>query len=123
MPDCYHLVMNYSKPILICDKNDEFRSMLKDMLTKNGFFHLIEALSTKEALEILRGKNEVFTLITAKDITSEIVDFFKGTNSYLIFTDSSDPSTVTLAAKLGVNHMMSYPFHSQKLIDKMNSLN
>lgn len=115
--------MNYSKPILICDKNDEFRSLLKEMLTKNGFFHLIEAQSTKEALEILRGKNEVFILISAKEITSEMLEVFKETDSYLIFTDSSNPLAVTLAAKLGVNHLMSFPFHSEKLIDKMNSFN
>ncbi|MCM2350746.1 MAG: hypothetical protein NDI69_12055 [Bacteriovoracaceae bacterium] len=113
--------MNYSNPILICDNNAEFRALVREMLTKNGFFHVMEAAKGSEALEVLRVKNDIFVLISAKEVSAEITDILLSQNNYLIFTDNIDPLTLTLSAKLGVGHVMSYPFHSQKLMDKIHS--
>jgi CheY-like chemotaxis protein len=55
--------MNLSNPILICDENEEFRILVRDMLTKNGFFHVLEALNSTEAAELLKNKNDFWSPI------------------------------------------------------------
>lgn len=122
MSDCYDWRMNLSNPILICDENEEFRILIRDMLTKNGFFHVIEAVNSQEACEHLNNKNDYFVIIEAKAINSEVNSVLKKQKNFIVFADNSDANTVLLAAKLGVEHVMSYPFHSKKLIDKINSL-
>jgi DNA-binding NtrC family response regulator len=114
--------MNFSNPILICDENEEFRILVRDMLTKNGFFHVLEASNTNEAMEILKNKNDFFVLIEAKALSAEVTPALERQKNFIVFADHRRPETLTLAARLGVNHVMSFPFHSRKLIDKINSL-
>ncbi len=114
--------MNYPNPILICDENEHFRSLLREMLTKNGFFHVIEAVKTDEALTLMKQRKDFIVLITAQKFSSEMIDSLQSQKSFLVFADGKDSHTLTLAARLGVNHLISYPFHSQKLIEKIHSL-
>jgi DNA-binding NtrC family response regulator len=114
--------MNFSNPILICDENEEFRILVRDMLTKNGFFHVLEAATAEEATEVLKDKKGYFVLIESKALNPEVSDTLKRQKNFIIFADNSDAKTVLLAAQMGVEHVMSYPFHSRKLIDKINSL-
>lgn len=114
--------MNFSNPILICDENEDFRILITDMLTKNGFFHILEATSSSEIIEILNKKIDLFILIEAKALTLQIISLLERQRNYIIFAENKDASTLNLAAKLGVNHIMSYPFNSRKLIEKINSL-
>lgn len=114
--------MNLSNPILICDENEEFRILIRDMLTKNGFFHVLEAVNANEATEILKNKNDFFVIIEAKALGHEMNSLLQKQKNFIVFAENSQPETVLLSAKLGVNHVMSYPFHSRKLIDKINSL-
>jgi DNA-binding NtrC family response regulator len=114
--------MNLSNPILICDEKEEFRVLIRDMLTKNGFFHVFEAASSEEAKELLNNKNDFFVIIESRAINKEIHDLLGKQKNFIIFADHSDPKTFLLCTQLGVNHVMSYPFHSRKLIEKINSL-
>lgn len=114
--------MNFSNPILICDENEEFRILIRDMLTKNGFFHVVEASNSREAMEFLKAKNDYFVLIDSKVLSPDLSHSLSKQKDFVIFADSNDPKTATLAARVGVNHIMSYPFHSRKLMDKINSL-
>ncbi len=114
--------MNFSNPILICDENEEFRILIRDMLTKNGFFHVLEASNTKEAIQILKEKHDFFVLIESKALTSEISTTLEALKNFIVFADSQDERTLTLSARLGVHHIMSYPIHARKLMDKINSL-
>ncbi len=114
--------MNYSNPILICDENEEFRALIRDMLTKNGFFHVIEASNSNEAIDIINGKNDFFVLIEAKVLSSEIYLQLESQKNFIVFADVHEEATQILSARLGVSHIMSYPLHSRKLIDKINSL-
>lgn len=114
--------MNFSNPILICDENEEFRILIRDMLTKNGFFHVLEASNTDEAVRILKGKYDFFVLIESKALTTEISSILEAQKNYIVFADNQEERTLILGARLGVHHIMSYPFHSRKLIDKINSL-
>ena len=114
--------MNFSNPILICDENEEFRILIRDMLTKNGFFHVLEASSTEEAMQILNEKHDFFVLIQSKALTAEISSILEAQKNFIVFADNQDERTTTLGARLGVHHIMSFPFHSRKLMDKINSL-
>lgn len=114
--------MIFSNPILICDENEEFRILIRDMLTKNGFFHVLEASNTQEAIQILKEKHDFFVLIESKALTSEISTILEAQKNFIVFADNQDERTLTLSARLGVHHIMSYPFHSRKLMDKINSL-
>ena len=114
--------MNLSNPILICDENEEFRILIRDMLTKNGFFHVLEAVNDSEALSLLKNQNNFFVIVESKFITSEMNAALQRQKNFIVFADNNESSSVLLAAKLGVEHVMSYPFHSKKLIEKMNTL-
>ena len=114
--------MNFSNPILICDENEEFRILIRDMLTKNGFFHVLEASNTEEAIQILKEKHDFFVLIESKALTSEISSILEAQKNFIVFADNQDERTITLGVRLGVHHIMSYPIHARKLMDKINSL-
>lgn len=114
--------MNFSNPILICDENEDFRILIRDMLTKNGFFHVVEASDANEAIEYMRGKNDYLVLIDSKVLSGEVSSSLEKQKDYVIFSENSDPKTALLAARVGVHHIMSYPFHSRKLMEKINSL-
>lgn len=114
--------MNFSNPILICDENEEFRILIRDMLTKNGFFHVVEAGDAHEAHQYMNGKNDYLVLIDSKVLNADLSHALEKQKDYVIFAENSDPKTALLAARVGVHHIMSYPFHSRKLMEKINSL-
>lgn len=114
--------MNLSNPILICDENEDFRILIRDMLTKNGFFHVVEASDATEVVNFLKERKDYFVLVNSKVANSDIISMIKKQKDFIVFADKDDPKTVSLAASLGVNHLVSYPLHSRKLLDKINSL-
>lgn len=114
--------MNFSNPILVCDENEEFRILIRDMLTKNGFFHVVEAASEDEAKSFLGQRRDYFVLIDSKLAKGDVLREIKLQKEFIVFADKNDPGTVTLAANLGVVHLMNYPFHSRKLLEKINAL-
>lgn len=114
--------MNFSNPILICDENEEFRILVRDMLTKNGFFHIIEASSQKELFDFLKVNSNDLVLIEQKMLSSELKTKLKEQKNYIIFANSTEETTPLIAATMGVEHVLSYPFYSRKLIDKINTL-
>jgi DNA-binding NarL/FixJ family response regulator len=113
--------MNFSNPILICDENEEFRILIRDMLTRNGFFHVVEASNTDEAIEYLKIKNEYFVLISANALTNDSLQLLADQKSFLVLADNSNPKTIFLASKLGVDKIVSHPIHTRKLMNKINS--
>lgn len=115
-------MMNFTKPILICDENEEFRILVRDMLTKNGFFHIVEASKSEEALTILKKQTNHFVLINAHELNLALTEELSKQGNYLVMANNNSPETLTLSARLGVNSILSFPFHSKKLIDKINTL-
>lgn len=114
--------MNFSNPILICDENEEFRLMVREMLTKNGFFHVVEASHSEEAIDILRMKRDYFVLIQAGMMDEEISGELKRQKNFIIFADHTDPDTALLTVRVGVERMMDYPIHSKKLIKRLQAI-
>ena len=113
--------MNLSNPVLICNDNEEFRILIRDMLTKNGFFHIMEACSEKEAKTYLEGKKNYFVLMDSKLFSIEIFDLLKKQKNFLILINKSAPDAVTITSKIGLNRILSYPIYSRKIISKINS--
>ena len=68
--------MNFSNPILICDENVEFRILVRDMLTKNGFFHIVEASNENEAREVLSNKKELVAIKSQLENQTKILEKF-----------------------------------------------
>jgi DNA-binding NtrC family response regulator len=114
--------MNFSNPILICDENEDFRILIRDMLTKNGFFHVVEASNAQEALDYLSEKKDFLVLADARIMSANLTTSLLKQKNFVIFADNSESSTALLAAKVGVHHIMSYPVHSRKLVEKINRL-
>jgi CheY-like chemotaxis protein len=114
--------MNFSNPILICDENEEFRLLLRDMLTKNGFFHVIEASSDAEAHAYLRGRSEYLVLVGGTLARGPLLSELQSQRDFVVFSDPAGADAPTLAVRLGVAHVMSYPVYSRKLLEKLNSL-
>ena len=113
--------MNFSNPILICDENEEFRILIRDMLIKNGFFHVLEASSESEAAKFLNERNDFFVLLSVKQASPEIEKLLASQKNFIILSDKDNEKLLSISVKFGVDHIMTYPFHSRKLMDKINS--
>ena len=115
--------MNLSQPMLICDENEEFRFLLRDMLTRNGYFHVLEATSTAEATALIReDRKDIFVLIDSHILEDDVLQILSSKKHFIVFNHQDDKKTPLLAARLGVRHLMSYPFSSGKLVKKIMSL-
>ncbi len=112
--------MNLAIPFLICDENEEVRLLIKGMLSKHGYFHLIEAQNAEEILHSYSEKQ--FILVQKKLINDEVKNILSKKNHFIIFAQSQDQELVTLAAHYGVKHVVSFPYSSKSLVDKINSI-
>lgn len=123
MPDCYDGLMNLAIPIIICTKSEEFRILIREMLTKNGFFHVVEASNAEETNTLMKEeKHPFFTLIQLDNLSEEVLKTLGQNKSYIIIGQPDDPRTVNMAARLGVKHFLSFPFSSQMLVDKIQNI-
>lgn len=120
MVDCYDCRMNLSNPIIICDENEEIRLLLKEMLTKHGYFHLVEASSQQETQQLI--SDEQFVLIHKNLLNEQLKSILSQRRNYLIVAQSDDEQTINLAATFGVEHVISFPYTSRGLVEKINSL-
>lgn len=118
--DCYDCRMNLSIPIIICDENEEIRLLLKEMLTTHGFFHLVEAHSPEEVLQLIT--NEQFVLIHKNLVNEKIKNLLSQRENFLIISQSDANETVNLSAIFGVKHLISFPYTSKGLVEKINEL-
>lgn len=106
--------------ILIFHSNDEFRSMLKDMLIKHGFFYLLDT-GSDEVFWKLKEKNKThFTLVENNLVNQQLIEQFKtDSSSFLILGQTTEKKTHLLSTLFGVSAIMSFPFPSQKLAQKI----
>jgi DNA-binding NtrC family response regulator len=116
MPDEYNKAMNLSRPILLCHQNEDFRTLLREMLTKYGFFHVMEANSINDVTE--RDFHSHFVIVEGKNVPSALA----GRKDFLAVTNAEDPSALSQVARFGTTHFISFPFSSQKLVSKLNDL-
>lgn len=112
--------MKHSPPLVICDENEAARLLLKSMLTKHGFFHLIEAQNQEELLPW--PNDDQFILIHRRLVSDEIKHKLSQRKKFLIISQADDPETIGLAAFFGVKHFISFPYSSKMLVEKINGL-
>lgn len=112
--------MNLSIPILICDKTEDVRLLLKEMLTKHGYFHLLEASTADEFSQLFT--NEKFVLIHKNFITPAIKKVLSQRGKFLIIAQADSSDTALLATTFGVKHLISFPYTSKTLVTKINDL-
>ncbi len=112
--------MNLSIPIIICDENEDIRLLLKEMLTKHGYFHLVEASTPEEVLQLIT--NEQFVLIHKNLLNEKIISLLSQRTNFLIISQSDASETVNLSARFGVKHLISFPYTSKGLAEKINRL-
>lgn len=112
--------MNLSIPILIYDKSEDVRLLLKEMLIKHGYFHLFEAATADEFSQLVT--NEIFILIQKKFITPEIKTLLSQRKNFLIIGQADSNDTTQLATTFGVKHLISFPYTSTSLVAKINDL-
>ncbi|MBA2403705.1 MAG: hypothetical protein H0V66_02955 [Bdellovibrionales bacterium] len=112
--------MNLSIPIIICDENEEIRLLLKEMLTRYGYFHLVEAQSAEEVLQLLTP--EQFILIHKNLVIDKVKKVLSQRRNFLIISQSDNPETVNLSAQYGVKHLISFPYTSKSLVEKINDV-
>ena len=112
--------MNLSVPIIICDENDDIRLLLKEMLTKHEYFHLVEAHSSLETLQLI--SDEQFILIHKNLINEKIKSILSHREKFLVIAQADSTDTVNLSANFGVKHLISFPYTSKSLVEKINEL-
>lgn len=112
--------MKLSIPIIICDENEDIRLLLKEMLTKYGFFHLLEASTPVEVLSLIA--NDHFIIIHKNLLDQKIKKELSEKNNFLIISQSDSMETVNLSAQFGVKHLISFPYTSKALVEKINEL-
>ena len=120
IPDCYDCRMNLSTPIIICDENEEIRLLLKEMLTRYGYFHLVEASSSEEVLQLI--VKEQFILIHKNLINEKIKSILSHREKFLVIAQADSAGTDNLSANFGVKHLISFPYTSKSLVEKINEL-
>jgi CheY-like chemotaxis protein len=112
--------MNLSIPVLICDENEEVRLLLKNMLSRHGYFHLLEAQNTDEVLQFLSETQ--FVLIQKNLLNDKLKKILLEQKRFLILSPAGDQETINLSAYFGVKHIISFPYSSKGLVSKINSL-
>lgn len=112
--------MNLSIPIIICDENEEVRLLIKEMLIKHGFFHLVEAHTNEEVAQLTTTNH--FIIIHKKLLGGILREQILRAKNYLIVAQNDDEETVKLSAIYGVKHLISFPYTSKSLVDKITSL-
>jgi DNA-binding NtrC family response regulator len=113
--------MNLDYPIIIFHDNEEFRVLLREMLTKNGFFHLFEANTQDDLEQFLIEKKDHLILIDSSMLSERIVSILKNQKNYLIFTDKMNNNTPVIAASHGIEKVITFPITSHRLIQKICS--
>lgn len=105
--------------LLIYHSNDEFRSLLKEMVIKHGFFYLLDT-GKDEVFWELREKNKShFVLIENNLVDKKLIEQFKNNTHFLILGQVTEKKTHQLSTLFGSDAIMSFPFPSEKLSQKI----
>ena len=90
------------------------------MLTKHGFFHVIEAATQQEMSLFLSDEKHFFAIVHSEMADKSVLNNLqKSDNGFLFITQPDSPKTMELAVQMGVSHLLSFPFSSQQLVEKI----
>lgn len=115
--------MRHSLPILLCSKNEDFRSLIREMLGKSGYFHVLEAGNKEETHELLKGHAQSsLTIIQYDFLSDDIEGMLKKNGQFIVLSQSESEDAIVKTAILGVEHFLSFPFSSRHLMEKIEQL-
>lgn len=115
--------MRHSLPIILCSSNEDFRSLIREMLGKNGFFHVLEAGNSPESRELVLGHSENALIIVHSELVDEeMTRALKKTRQFIIISQTDTDESIMRAALLGIEHVLSFPFSSRHLMEKIDQL-
>lgn len=115
--------MDLATPFLICAEHEDFRALLRDMLTKNGFFHVVEAANSEELMDLVRRERKPhFVLVQAPLINDRLLPELLGTQRLVIITSADASAELPLIARFGVARFLSFPFSAQRLLEKIETI-
>lgn len=112
--------MNYAIPVLVCHLNEDFRAYLREILTKHGFFHVIEISSEEEMTSAMNAEKKFFAIIHSELASHALYRTLQaGQNGSIFISQNESPKTMEIAVQIGVKNILSFPFSSQQLVDKI----
>ncbi len=115
--------MNPTIPFLICHKNEDFRNLLKEMLSKMGFYHIldIESLSSELKSNVLLNKKNIFLLIEEEQTHSKSFEILSH-EKIIILAKSESKNLIKTIAHHGLEKVLTFPFTSEYLAKKISHL-
>lgn len=106
--------------LLIFHSNNEFRSMMKDMLVKHGFFYLLDTAESEVFWELKEKNSKHFILVENKLVDKKLIEQFSSKKShFLILGQTDEKKTHELSTLFGTDAIISFPFPSEKLREKI----
>ncbi len=112
--------MDYAIPILVCHQNEDFRFHLREMLSKHGFFHVLDAGNAEEIFSFMNTEKKFFAIVHMDLADRSIVRALQESEKKHIFISQPDSEkTMILSTQVGVHQILSFPFSSQQLVEKI----
>ena len=92
------------------------------MLIKHGFFYLLDTNDENVFWRLEENNNGQFILIESELVDRKVIEEFKTRKkSFLILGQVEDKKTQDLSTLFGVQSIMSFPFPSDKLSEKIQT--
>lgn len=115
--------MKHSLPVLVASKNEELRLLIREMLGRHGFFHVLEAQSEEEAHSFyLQHTEKSLSLIHHTLMNAKMLTLLSQQKNFLVVSQTDEEKSIMWAAQLGVKHFVSFPFSSRELLNKINEI-
>ncbi len=116
--------MDFTTSFLICGPNEDFRFFLREMLIKSGFFHVLDVAQSSELVSLChQHSGNYFLIVQASMLDQEVIQLLSMFNRrFIILAQPAEELTASLAARLGVSCILSFPFSSKNLIEKIQQL-
>lgn len=105
---------------MIADEHEEIRLLQKEMLMKHGYFHLMEANNAQEVIQ--HWQENQFIIIHRSIVNGALKNLLSSRSNFLVICQPDDPEILTLAAQLGVKHLLSFPYSSATLVEKIQQV-
>jgi len=112
-----------TRTFLIYHQNEVFRTLIKEMLTKIGYYHILENAHFEKSNDKFSFNpeiNESFILIDGELINKEVSKTLTKNKNYLILCSPNTENIFKLSVVHGVHRILTFPFSSQFLSGKIN---
>jgi response regulator RpfG family c-di-GMP phosphodiesterase len=113
--------MKLAQPIYICSFSQDFRSLIREMLTKHGFFHFVEISSASELMALgQKEKKDSFIILQKHLLNRAVQEWIHKKKNFIIIAQPEEDDILQVTSALGVERFLSFPFSSQVLLEKIS---